>query len=177
MGNNTKEGFTSGDENFKMEDRIRGQLPKLNPYENKRHRWNSCAGKDNPRNKKAANITVKPAGGLGQEYELGRRTSSSLLEINPRLRAFFSSRFVIVDAGQSPGASLVMAKAVSGAAFFGAAVAALGPVALMAAPFFLTIMASFFRDCGGLGVAAIRAQQLQVEGTKEEEQDGREREE
>jgi hypothetical protein len=70
-----------------------------------------------------------------------------------------------------------MAKAVSGAAFFGAAVAALGPVALMAAPFFLTIMASFFRDCGGLGVAAIRAQQLQVEGTKEEEQDGREREE
>jgi hypothetical protein len=30
-------------------------------------------------------------------------TFPSSEEINPRLRAFFSSRFVVVDAGQSPG--------------------------------------------------------------------------
>jgi hypothetical protein len=53
-----------------------------------------------------------------------------LSEIRPRLRAFFSSRFVIVDVGQSPGASLVTATEVSGVTFFDAAVVALGPVVL-----------------------------------------------
>jgi hypothetical protein len=83
-----------------------------------------------------------------------------LSEIRPRLRAFFSSRFVIVDAGQSPGASLVTAAGVSGATFFDAAVAALGPVALVAAltvaaaPFFLTILARFLKNFGDLGAAA-----------------------
>jgi hypothetical protein len=76
------------------------------------------------------------------------------LEIRPRLRAFFSLRFVIVDAGQSPGASLVIAAEVSGVTFFDAAVVALGPVVLaaaldaVAAPFFLTILA--YKNFGGL---------------------------
>jgi hypothetical protein len=89
--------------------------------------------------------------------------SSSLLEINPRLRAIFSSRFVIVATVQSPGASPIMAAAASRAALFGAAVVALGPVELVAAlavveaPFFLTILARFLRDFGGLGAAAIKA--------------------
>jgi hypothetical protein len=56
----------------------------------------------------------------------------TLSEIGPRLHDLFSSRFVIVDAGQSPGASQVTAEEVSGAIFFGAAVAALGPGALVA---------------------------------------------
>jgi hypothetical protein len=67
--------------------------------------------------------------------------SSSLSDINPRLRAFFSSRFVMVDAGQSPGASLAMAAAVSGSALVGAAVTALEPVALAVA---LAMEAEFF---------------------------------
>jgi hypothetical protein len=54
------------------------------------------------------------------------------LEIRPRLHAFFSSRFVIAEAGQSLGASLVTTAKVSGATFFVAAVATLGPVALVA---------------------------------------------
>jgi hypothetical protein len=89
--------------------------------------------------------------------------SSSLSEINSMLRTFFSSRFVIVEAVQSPGASLTVAAA-SGAALFGAALAALGPVVLVVAlaaaavPFFLTILVRFLKDFGGLGMAAIRVQ-------------------
>jgi hypothetical protein len=49
------------------------------------------------------NITVKPAGGLGREAKPGNMTFPSSGEIKPRLRAFFSSRFIIIEAGQSPG--------------------------------------------------------------------------
>jgi hypothetical protein len=49
------------------------------------------------------NITVKPTGGLGRKAKPGSMTFPSLGEIKPSLRAFFSSRFVIVEAGQSPG--------------------------------------------------------------------------
>jgi hypothetical protein len=58
-----------------------------------------------------------------------------------------------------------MAVAASAAGFFGAAVAALGPVELAtalataAAPFFLTILARFLKNFGDLGAAALRAQQ------------------
>jgi hypothetical protein len=104
-----------------------------------------------------------------------------LSEIKLRLRAFFSSRFIIVDAGQSPGASLVIAAEVSGTVFFGAVVAVLGPVALVAAlaaaavPFFLTILASFFGNCGALYAAAVRAQ-CELQGQKKKKRmAGRER--
>ena len=40
---------------------------------------------------------------MGREIAPGRITFPSSEEINPRLRALFSSRFVVVDAGQSPG--------------------------------------------------------------------------
>ena len=52
---------------------------------------------------KDKNITVKPAGGLGREVAPGRITFPSSEEIIPRLRAFFSSLFVVVETGQSPG--------------------------------------------------------------------------
>jgi hypothetical protein len=54
------------------------------------------------------NITVKPAGGLVHEAEPGRMTFSSSAEIKPRLRAFFSSCLVIVEAGESPGAGIAV---------------------------------------------------------------------
>jgi hypothetical protein len=50
------------------------------------------------------NITVKPVGGFGREAEPGRMAFPSSVEIKPRLRAFFSSRLFVVEAGQSPGA-------------------------------------------------------------------------
>ena len=40
---------------------------------------------------------------MGREIAPGRITFPSLEEINPRLRALFTSRFVVVDTGQSPG--------------------------------------------------------------------------
>jgi hypothetical protein len=40
---------------------------------------------------------------LGREVAPGRITFPSSEEIIPRLRALFSSRFVVVEAGQSPG--------------------------------------------------------------------------
>jgi hypothetical protein len=49
------------------------------------------------------NITVKPVGGLGRELEPRRMTFPSSAEIKPRLRTFFLSHFIIVEAGQSPG--------------------------------------------------------------------------
>jgi hypothetical protein len=118
------------------------------PYESKRHRRNPCAGRDNPRNKKAANMTVNPAGGLGRESEPGRRKSPSFSEIRPRLSTFFSSRLVMVDAVQSPGASLAVAAVASEAVSFGTDVAAFDPITLVAAlaaaaPFFFTILAEF----------------------------------
>jgi hypothetical protein len=88
-------------------------------------------------------------------------------EIFSFIRAFFSSRFIIVDAGQSPAESLVTAAEVSGATFFDATVAALGPVALVAelaaaaTPFFLTILVKFlwelwwFGDGGGKGASVV----------------------
>jgi hypothetical protein len=102
---------------------------------------------------------------------------SSLSEINPRLHAFFSSRFVIVDAVELPGASLTVAAVASGVVLFRAVVAALGPVAIVAVlaaavtPFFLTILARFLKDFGGLGATTIRTQLQQDARTKEEEED------
>jgi hypothetical protein len=67
-------------------------------------------------------------------------TSPSFSRIWPRLHAFD-----IVEAGQSPGASLVVAAEASGATFFVAATMILGPVVLVetlaaaAVPFFFTI--------------------------------------
>jgi hypothetical protein len=70
-------------------------------------------------------------------------------EIKPRLRAFFSSRFVIVEAGHSLGASLGAAAGTSGAPFFDASAVALATALLEVAPpamvelFFFTILGCF----------------------------------
>jgi hypothetical protein len=96
------------------------------PYESKRRRRNSCAGKDNPRYKNATNITVKPAGGLGREAEPGRMMFPSSAEIRPRL---------LVAAGEASGEAFVVTSAI-----------ALGTVLLEATPvtaaelFFFTIL-------------------------------------
>jgi hypothetical protein len=66
--------------------------------------------------------------------------------IKPRLRALFTSRFDVVEAGQSPGAPLVATAEVSATAFIAASAAALETVlleqALVAAAelFFFTIL-------------------------------------
>jgi hypothetical protein len=66
--------------------------------------------------------------------------------IKPRLRAFFSSCFDIVEAGQSPGALLAAATEDSGAAFVAASAVALETVLLeptpvaAAEPFVFTIL-------------------------------------
>jgi hypothetical protein len=89
------------------------------------------------------NITVKPVGGLGREAKPGRMTFPSSVEIKPRLRAFFSSRFIIIEAVQSPGAG-TMAET-SGAPLFGAPDVTLAVTPLEVAPaetvefFFFTI--------------------------------------
>jgi hypothetical protein len=101
------------------------------------------------------NITVKPAEGLGREAEPGRMTFPSSVEIRPRLRAFFSSRLVVVEAGQSPGTGPAVEAAGAGGAgaeaetsnapFFDAPDAALATTLLVAASaagagfFFFTI--------------------------------------
>jgi hypothetical protein len=69
----------------------------------------------------------------------------------------------MVDAVQSPGASLTVAAAASGAVFFGTAVVAFDPVALVAAlaaavPFFLINLARFLRSFDDLGTVVIRVQ-------------------
>jgi hypothetical protein len=67
-------------------------------------------------------------------------------EIGPRLHAFFSSRFDIVEASQSPGASLVATAEASGATLFDASTVTLAMVLLQATPaaaaepFFFTIL-------------------------------------
>jgi hypothetical protein len=67
-------------------------------------------------------------------------------EIKPRLHAFFSSRFVSVEAGQSPGASLGVAAETSGATLFIVSLVALitalleAMLAVAAELFFFTIL-------------------------------------
>jgi hypothetical protein len=73
-------------------------------------------------------------------------TFPSSWEIKPRLQAFFSSRFVIVEAGQSSGASLGAAGETSDATLFVASAVALATTLLEATPtvaaepFFFTIL-------------------------------------
>jgi hypothetical protein len=71
-------------------------------------------------------------------------TFLSLEEIKPRLRVFFSSRFIIIEAGQSPGAGA--AAETSGAPLFDASDVTLAAALLEVAPvttvepFFFTIL-------------------------------------
>ena len=104
------------------------------------------------------NITVKPAGGLGREAEPGRMTFPSSAEIMPRLRAFFSSRLVVVEAGQSPGAGPTAEASGAGGAGAGAEasdVFFIGALALAAAPLVTAPEASvrflFFTIDGRIG--------------------------
>ena len=104
--------------------------------------------------------------------------------INPRLRAFFSSRFVVVDTGQSPGLDPAVeldgaggagaGGGASGAPLFGGfgkALAAAPPLAELVATvglFFFTIVGSA-EDLE----AAAAAQRLRVKKMEEEEKDER----
>jgi hypothetical protein len=81
-------------------------------------------------------------------------TFPSLEEIKPRLRALLSSRFVIVEAGQSPGAGT--AAETSGAPLFDASDITLASALLEIAPaatvelFFFTISACVGNTKSGL---------------------------
>ena len=57
---------------------------------------------------------------MGREAAPGRMTFPSSDEIMPRLRALFSSRLVVVEAGQSPGTGPAMKLSGAGGAGAGA---------------------------------------------------------
>jgi hypothetical protein len=105
------------------------------------------------------NITVKPAGGLGREAEPGRMTFLSSSEIMQRLRAF-SSRLVVVEAGQSQGAGPMTEASgagvegvgveISDALFLGAPDVALAAAPLVAAPV-ASVRFLFFTIVGRIG--------------------------
>jgi hypothetical protein len=74
MGIDPKERFTKGDKAGNVQDRLRRELMKLHAINKKSPRRNSWAGRENPRKRKARNITRWPLRGLGMHSVLGKMT-------------------------------------------------------------------------------------------------------